>query len=74
MSARTGGAARALKLGRSKDLQREFFIEHQVQEDHPNVRSSQALLEAAGEQVKQAKSNFYPSLGVEAQVNEERDR
>ena len=32
------------------------------------------MLDAAREQVQQAKSNFYPSIGVEALANHERDR
>ena len=46
----------------------------QVIDSHPNVRSSAALLEATAERVQQAKSNFYPSVGLQAASNEAQDR
>jgi outer membrane protein, adhesin transport system len=46
----------------------------QVIDSHPNVRSSAALLEASSERVRQAKSNFYPTVGLQAASNEAQDR
>ena len=46
----------------------------QVIDSHPNARSSAALLEASAERVRQAKSNFYPSVGLQAASNEAQDR
>ena len=45
----------------------------QVVQRHPNVRSSAALLAAAAERVQQAKSNFYPTVGLQAASNEAQD-
>ena len=45
----------------------------QVIDSHPNVRSSAALLEASAERVRQAKSNFYPTIGLQAASNEAQD-
>lgn len=42
-------------------------------QQHPAVRSSQALLNAAEEQVVQANSNFFPSLGLNMQNADSRD-
>jgi len=44
-----------------------------VIESHPSVRSSAALLDAAAERVRQAKSNYYPSVGMQAAANEAHD-
>ncbi len=41
---------------------------------HPDVRSSQALLNAAEERVSQARSSYFPSVGVEAVAGEAKDR
>ncbi|MBK8957551.1 MAG: TolC family protein [Proteobacteria bacterium] len=40
---------------------------------HPTVRSSAALLDAAAERVRQAKSNYYPSVGMQAMANKAHD-
>ncbi len=40
---------------------------------HPTVRSSAALLDAAAERVRQAKSNYYPTVGMQASANQARD-
>jgi outer membrane protein TolC len=48
-------------------------VVQQVIASHPSVRSSAALLDAAAERVRQAKSNYYPSVGVQAAANEEHD-
>ena len=46
----------------------------QVIDSHPDVRSSAALLTATAERVRQAKSNFYPAIGMQAASNEAQDR
>lgn len=44
-----------------------------VIESHPTVRSSAALLDAAAERVRQARSNYYPSVGMQAAANKAHD-
>ena len=44
-----------------------------VIERHPTVLSSAALLDSAAERVRQAKSNYYPSVGVQAAANKAQD-
>lgn len=44
-----------------------------VLREHPDVQTSQALLNAADEQVTQARSNYYPTLGVDAVATDARD-
>lgn len=46
----------------------------QVLQRHPDIQSSQALLQASGERQRQARSSFYPSAGLEAVWGEARDR
>lgn len=41
---------------------------------HPDILSNQALSRAAGERIEQARSNFYPSLGLDAAAADSRDR
>ncbi len=48
-------------------------VVQQVIDSHPSVRSSAALLDAAAERVRQAKSNYYPSIGMQAAANEAHD-
>ena len=48
-------------------------VVQQVIESHPTVRSSAALLDAAAERVRQAKSNYYPTVGMQAAANEAHD-
>lgn len=41
---------------------------------HPDIRSSQALLDAAGERIIQARSNYYPVFGLESLAADASDR
>lgn len=62
-------------LASARTVQAELLgdVVQQVVESHPNVRSSAALLDAAAERVRQAKSNFYPTIGMQAATNEAHD-
>lgn len=44
-----------------------------VLREHPDVRTSQALLNAAEEQLNQARSNYYPTLGIDAVATDATD-
>lgn len=48
-------------------------VVERVLEQHPDIRTSQALLNAAGERVRQARSNFYPRVGMDAALAEGQD-
>lgn len=45
-----------------------------VLRQHPDIYSSQALLEAADERIDQARSNYYPVFGVDAVASDASDR
>lgn len=41
---------------------------------HPDIQSSRALLDASEERIIQARSNYYPVLGIEALASDANDR
>lgn len=45
----------------------------QVLQQHPDIRSSEALLSATDERITQARSNYYPIVGLEALASDTRD-
>lgn len=48
-------------------------VVRQVLQAHPDVLSSRAMLHAAAEQVTQARSNYYPTLGLDAVATDATD-
>jgi outer membrane protein TolC len=48
-------------------------VMRQVLQQHPDVRSSQAVLNIAAERGVQARSNFYPTLGLSAAAADAKD-
>ncbi len=44
-----------------------------VLQDHPDARTAQALLHAAEEQVSQARSNYFPTVGLDAVATDATD-
>ncbi len=63
-----------ITIGSISDLQAESLKEavNQVLQRHPDIQSAQALLDAAGEKIKQARSNYYPVLGASSQYSDVR--
>ena len=48
-------------------------VVRRVLEQHPDIRSSQALLNAAEERIVQSRSNYYPTVGLETQALDAQD-
>lgn len=48
-------------------------VVRQVLSEHPDVRTGQALLHAAQEQTYQARSNYLPTLGLDATASDSND-
>lgn len=60
-------------LGASVQAEPLSRVVDRVLAQHPDVRSSQALLMATGERMRQARSNLYPRLGMDAALAEGQD-
>ena len=48
-------------------------VVERVLQQHPDIRSSQALLSASSERIIQARSNYYPIVGLESVAADARD-
>ncbi len=48
-------------------------VMRQVLQQHPDIRSSQALLNVSAERLLQARSNYYPTLGMDGAAAESKD-
>lgn len=47
---------------------------HQTLAQHPEIRSGEALLNVTMERLMQAKSNYYPTLGLDGAASDAKDR
>lgn len=63
-----------LILARSAAAMPLSEVVESVLRHHPDIDSSRALLVASEERISQARSNYYPVLGVEVLASDENDR
>lgn len=66
-------AALALVLGIPAQAEPLAQVVDRVLAQHPDVRTRQALLTATGERIRQARSNLYPRVGIDAALAEGQD-